>query len=176
VTNDYPRSHRVADFIQRELAGLIRTEVKDPRVSPMLTIASVEVSRDLSVAKVYYSLLDATEQRETQNALGRASGFLRRQLARQMNTRSVPQLRFYYDDSAERGAHMSALIADAVASNTTEGDIEHDPDATPGSGMATGDQAVPATDVASDCNQANGAAEGSAADSGSGDELVEHDR
>ena len=85
----------------------------------MLTIASVEVSRDLSVAKIYFSLFDPEERKETQDALARASGFLRRQLARQMNTRSVPQLRFHYDDSAERGAHMSALIADAVATNTT---------------------------------------------------------
>ena len=127
MPNDYPRSHRVADYIQRELSGLIRTELKDPRVSPMLTVASVEVSRDLSVAKVYYALFDPEERAETQGALERASGFLRRQLARQMNTRSVPQLRFYYDDSAERGAHMSALIADAVATNTTD-DVEPDDD------------------------------------------------
>ena len=93
----------------------------------MLTVASVEVSRDLSVAKVYYALFDPEERAETQGALERASGFLRRQLARQMNTRSVPQLRFYYDDSAERGAHMSALIADAVATNTTD-DVEPDDD------------------------------------------------
>jgi len=94
----------------------------------MLTIASVEVSRDLSVAKVYFSLFDASEQVETREALTRASGFLRRQLAHQMNTRSVPQLRFYYDDSAEKGAHMSALIADAVSTNTTVAD-ETDSDA-----------------------------------------------
>jgi len=105
----------VGDFIQRELAGIITREVKDPRLSPMLTISGVEVSRDLSVAKVYYSLFDAEEQKDTQTALVSASGFLRNQLARQMNTRSVPQLRFFFDDSAERGAHMSALIADAVA-------------------------------------------------------------
>ncbi|MFT6302361.1 MAG: ribosome-binding factor A [Granulosicoccus sp.] len=91
----------------------------------MLTIASVEVSRDLSVAKVYFSLFDPEERKETQEALVHASGFLRRQLARQMNTRSVPQLRFHYDDSAEKGAYMSALIADAVASNST---IEEDTD------------------------------------------------
>jgi len=109
----------VADFIQRESSGLIRSELKDPRISPMLTIASVEVSRDLSVAKIYFSLFDPEERKETQDALSHASGFLRRQLARQMNIRSVPQLRFHYDDSAEKGAHMSALIADAVASNST---------------------------------------------------------
>jgi len=124
VPNDYPRSHRVADFIQRELSGLIRSELKDPRVSPMLTIASVEVSRDLSVAKVYFSLFNPEERQETLDALVRASGFLRRQLARQMNTRSVPNLRFFYDDSPEKGAAMSALIADAVATNTTSDDVE----------------------------------------------------
>ena len=118
--SDYPRSHRVADFIQRELSGMIRTDFRDPRVSPMLTVASVEVSRDLSVAKVYYSLLDPAERKETQAALKRASGFLRRRLAQEMQIRSVPELRFHYDDSAERGAAMSALIDRAVASNTTD--------------------------------------------------------
>lgn len=123
MPSDYPRSHRVADFIQRELSGLIRNELKDPRLSPMLTIASVEVSRDLAVAKIYFSVFDPTEREPSQEALSSASGFLRKQLARQMKTRSVPQLRFFYDDSAEHGAHMSALIADAVATNTTDDDI-----------------------------------------------------
>ena len=119
---DYPRSHRVADFIQRELSGMIRTEIRDPRVSPMLTIASVEVSRDLSVAKVWYSVLDPDERADTQAALKRAAGFLRRRLAQEMQIRSVPELRFRYDDSAEKGAAMSALIDRAVATNTTEGE------------------------------------------------------
>ena len=123
MSGDYPRSHRVADFIQRELSVLIRGELKDPRLSPMMTISSVEVSRDLSVAKVYFSVFDAAEKGPTLEALASASGFLRKQLARRMQTRSVPQLRFYYDDSAEHGAHMSALIADAVSTNTTEDDM-----------------------------------------------------
>lgn len=122
MASDYPRSHRVADYIQRELSVLLRSELKDPRISPMLTIASVEVSRDLSLARVYYSLLDAGEQADTHEALVHASGFLRKQLAGRMKIRSVPQLRFYYDDSSERGAHMSALIANAVATNTTAAD------------------------------------------------------
>ncbi len=128
MPSDYPRSHRVADFIQRELSGLIRNEIKDPRLSPMMTIASVEVSRDLAIAKIYYSVFDAEERDDTQQALDSAAGFLRQKLARQMKTRSVPQLRFFYDDSAERGAHMSALIADAVASNTTDDAEAADPD------------------------------------------------
>lgn len=132
MPSDYPRSHRVADFIQRELSGLIRNELKDPRLSPMLTIASVEVSRDLAIAKIYFSVFDATEREPSQQALDSASGFLRKLLARQMKTRSVPQLRFYYDDSAEHGAHMSSVIAHAVASNTTSDTPENaDEAATP---------------------------------------------
>ena len=134
-SNDYPRSHRVADFIQRELSGMIRTEVRDPRVSPMLTVSSVEVSRDLSVAKVYWSVLDPDEKEETKAALKRAAGFLRRRLAQEMQIRSVPELRFHHDDSAERGAHMSALIAEAVASNTTSG--EEQEGVVPAAGVAS---------------------------------------
>lgn len=124
MPNEFPRSHRVADFIQRELSELIRTEIKDPRVSSMVTVSSVEVSRDLGTAKVHYTIMGAEpgEREDTEKALKNAASFLRRKLAPRMNTRSVPELRFYYDDSIERGAHMSALIADAVASNTTEDD------------------------------------------------------
>lgn len=130
MPNDFPRSHRVADFIQRELAELIRSEIKDPRVTSMVTISSVEVSRDLGTAKVHYTIMGAQpgEREATDNALKRAAGFLRRQLSQRMNIRSVPELRFYYDDSIERGASMSALIDQAVASNTTKDDSVTDTD------------------------------------------------
>jgi len=124
MANDFPRSHRVADFIQRELSELIRSEIKDPRVSSMVTVSSVEVSRDLGTAKVHYTIINAEpgEREATDKALKNAAGFLRRKLAPRISTRSVPQLRFYYDDSIEHGAHMSALISDAVATNTTVDD------------------------------------------------------
>lgn len=124
MSNDYPRHHRVADFIQRELALILR-EVKDPRISPMLTISAVDVSKDLSVAKVFFTLIDAEERADTEEGLGRASGFLRKKLGSALNMRAVPSLRFYYDESTERGALMSKLIDDAVASNTTETDAEN---------------------------------------------------
>ena len=122
MPNEFPRSHRVADFIQREISELIRTEIKDPRVSAMVTVSSVEVSRDLGTAKIHYTIMGAEpgEREATEKALKNAAGFLRRKLAPRLNTRSVPQLRFFYDDSIERGAHMSALIADAMATNTTD--------------------------------------------------------
>jgi len=118
------RPNRVADFIQRELSELIRHGLKDPRISPMLTIASVEVSRDLGVARIYYSLIDSAEAKDTQEGLERASGFLRSQIAKSLNSRTVPQLRFVFDDSAEKGAALSSLIDNAVKSNTTAADDE----------------------------------------------------
>jgi len=128
MPNEFPRSHRVADFIQREISDLIRTELKDPRVSEMITVSSVEVSRDLGTAKIHYTIMGAEpgEREDTEKALKNAAGFLRKKLAPRLNTRSVPQLRFYYDDSIERGAHMSALIDDAVASNTTDNEAAVD--------------------------------------------------
>jgi len=119
-----PRQHRVADFIQRELSELIRTQLKDPRISPMLTIASVDVSKDLGVARVYYTLIDSAEAKDTQEGLQRAAGFLRSSLAKSLTSRTVPQLRFVFDDSAEKGASLSALIDKAVGSNTTSVDDE----------------------------------------------------
>lgn len=124
MANDYPRSYRVADHIQRELAGIIRLQAKDPRISEMLTIAAVEVSRDLSLARVYYTLLDAAEQQQTQQGLENSAGFLRKKLSDVLSMRAVPALRFYYDDSVERGNEMSALIDAAVDSNTTASDDE----------------------------------------------------
>jgi len=122
MANEFPRSYRVADHIQRELAQILRFQVKDPRISELMTIASVVVSRDLSVAKVYYTLLDAAEQKQTQEGLVKCSGFLRRKLSAGLSMRTVPTLKFYFDDSIERGNELSALIDDAVRSNTTDAD------------------------------------------------------
>lgn len=122
MANDYPRSHRVADQIQQELSVLIRDAIKDPRMSTMLTITSVDVTRDLSMAKVFYTILDDTDRGDTQAALTSGAGYLRRQLGQSLSLRAVPQLIFRYDHSIEEGARMSALIADAIKSNTTEAD------------------------------------------------------
>ena len=128
MANDYPRSYRVADHIQRELSQIIRVQVKDPRISDMLTISSVNVSRDLSVASVYYTLLDPAEQVQTQEGLERCSGFLRRRLSETLHMRSVPSIRFFFDDSAEQGQQLSALIDQAVQSNTTPPDPDNEAD------------------------------------------------
>ena len=115
MAKDYARTERVAEQMQRELAELVRLEVKDPRVR-MVTLTGVEVARDYSHAKVFYTTLEG-EQAKVQQGLERASGFLRSQLAHAMKLRITPQLHFVYDASVERGARLSQLIDQAVASD-----------------------------------------------------------
>jgi ribosome-binding factor A len=115
MAKDYARTERVAEQIQRELAELIRLEVKDPRVR-MVTLTGVEVARDYSHAKVFYTTLEGSSK-AVQQGLERASGFLRSQLAHAMKLRITPQLHFVYDSSVERGVHLSQLIDQAVASD-----------------------------------------------------------
>lgn len=109
-----PRRARIADQIQRELAEIIRTELRDPRV-PMVTLTGIEVSGDQSHAKVFFTVL-GTESvaKEAREGLQRASGFLRTGIARRLSTRSVPELHFVYDESVERGMRLSQLIDEAV--------------------------------------------------------------
>ena len=111
------RAQRVGEQIQRELAQMLRDEVKDPRVG-RVTITAVEVSPDLSHAKVFVTDLAGRERaEESVHALARTAGFLRSELAQRMNLYSVPQLHFAYDDSIESGIRLSKLIDDAVASD-----------------------------------------------------------
>lgn len=117
MAKEYSRTQRIGDQMQRELAELIRREVKDPRVG-LVTITAVDVSRDLGHAKVFITVMgsegtDAVPQ--TLKALASAASFLRLHLGRVMQLRSVPQLHFHYDESVSRGAHLSALIERAVA-------------------------------------------------------------
>lgn len=114
MPREFSRSLRVADQIQRELAVLIRDQVKDPRMG-MVSISGVEVSRDMAHAKVYVSVLgDEQAAADSLEALNHAAGFLRRELGRSMRLRTVPQLRFIHDRSLEEGARMSALIDEAL--------------------------------------------------------------
>jgi len=111
------RAQRVGDQIQKELADLLRNEVKDPRVG-QVTVTSVDVSPDLSHAKVNFTHLAGREHGdETVKALQRTSGFLRRELSHRLNLYSVPELHFVYDDSIEAGMKLSQLIDDAVAAD-----------------------------------------------------------
>ena len=115
MPRDFPRTRRIADQIQRELAELIRLELKDPRVPGLVTITGVEVSSDQSHAKVFFTLLgDESRIEEATTGLRSAAGFLRTQLGHRMKLRVVPQLDFKYDTSVERGVRLSHLIDEAV--------------------------------------------------------------
>src|SRR5688572_12707085 len=117
MPRDYSRALRIAEQIQRELADLIRLEVKDPRVG-MVTLTDVEVSADYGHAKVFFTTLGATKQAaEATTGLTRAAGFLRRELSHRIKLRTVPQLHFVYDESVERGVRLSQLLDRAVGSS-----------------------------------------------------------
>lgn len=108
------RHERVAEMMQRELALLLHHGVKDPRLQH-LTIVDVEVTNDLSFAKVYFTTLDAEALPEIQKALIKASGFLRSHIGKQLKLRLVPELKFIYDASIERGQKLSELIEHALS-------------------------------------------------------------
>jgi ribosome-binding factor A len=115
------RAERVADQLQRELATLLRDEVKDPRVG-RITITAIEVSADLSHAKVYFTHLAGREHADRAiRALAHTAGFLRTELSHRLQLYSVPQLHFAYDDSIESGLRLSQLIDDAIAADRKPG-------------------------------------------------------
>lgn len=108
------RGARIADQIQRSLAELLRLEVRDPRVG-LVTLTGVELSRDQSHAKVFFTVLGTGPQAEAAaEGLRHAAGFLRSELAHRLTTRKVPELHFEFDESVERGVRLSRLIDEAV--------------------------------------------------------------
>jgi len=118
VSREFSRGRRVGEQMQRELALLIQQEIKDPRLG-MVTVAGVEVTRDMAHAKVFVTVLtdDAKQLAQSIEVLRHAAGFLRRELARRMLMRSVPELHFVHDESVERGTRLSALIDQAIAAD-----------------------------------------------------------
>jgi len=116
------RLKRMADTVQRELAELIRLELKDPRLGGLVTISAVKVSPDLGYADVYVTVMgreledDQSEDahQESLEVLNKASGFLRQELSRRIKTRITPRLRFHYDKTNAYGNYMFGLIEKAV--------------------------------------------------------------
>lgn len=107
------RAKRVAHHIQEELGRIFAKGLKDPRVG-FVTLTGVELSPDLRYGKVFYSVMGSEEEkRETAEGLAAATGFLKREVARALSLRYVPELRFIYDDSAERGARIEELLREA---------------------------------------------------------------
>ncbi len=111
----------MAEQIRRELAGLVRDEIKDPRVN-WVSFTAVKVSRDLSSAVAYFTVMNDDEREMTAEGLNKATGFIRRELGKRIRSRIVPSLRFVYDVSIERGTSMESLIAKARSSDTDAAD------------------------------------------------------
>ena len=115
INKGYSRKDRVSEQIRRELAELIRTELKDPRVG-MISLTDVEVTSDYAHAKVYFSTLAGGDNLPAvMTGLQKASGFLRRELGKRISIHMTPQLHFVFDQSLERGADLSKLIQEALA-------------------------------------------------------------
>ncbi|MHB8345753.1 MAG: 30S ribosome-binding factor RbfA [Acidiferrobacterales bacterium] len=109
------RTRRIAELLQRELAVLIPRELDDPRLL-QLTLTGVDVAPDLSHAKVYITQLSGVANAPvTLAVLNGAAGFLRHALRRRLDLRIIPELRFLYDESVERGAEISRLLERARA-------------------------------------------------------------
>jgi ribosome-binding factor A len=128
-TKSFARRDRISEQIRRELAELIQTELKDPRVG-MISITDVEVSADYAHAKVYFSSMSGRENIDSVLAgLQKAAGFLRHELGRRITIHNTPQLHFVFDESLERGADLSKLIQQAV-SISGEAEPTDSPDST----------------------------------------------
>lgn len=121
------KNTRVNGEVQKELSNIIRNEVKDPRINNMMTsVVAVEVAPDLKTCKAYISVLgDEKVQQDTLAGLKSSAGYIRRQLARTINLRNTPEIKFVLDQSIEYGVSMSKLIDD-VNRTSSEADVEND--------------------------------------------------
>lgn len=122
MPREFSRQQRLGAQILRTLSELLRFETKDPALAEV-SLTAVDLSRDLSLAKVYFSLLNPDAQPEpVHEGLQRAAGFLRSRLGKDLQIRYVPELRFIHDDSIAHGAEISRLIDSATASHNDDPD------------------------------------------------------
>ena len=109
------KNTRINSEVQRELSRIISREIKDPRISPMTSVVTVEVAPDLKTCKAYISVLGNEEnQQDTLEGLRSAHGYIKRELARSINLRNTPDIRFILDQSIEYGIRMSRKIDEVI--------------------------------------------------------------
>ncbi|MCF6460501.1 30S ribosome-binding factor RbfA [Clostridium sp. Cult3] len=108
---DIKRINRISEEVRKTVSELLTTEIKDPRINPMITVTKVEVTRDLSFANIYVSVLgDEKNKEDTLEGLESAKGFIRKEIGNRVDLRYVPEPIFHLDESIERGIYMSKLI------------------------------------------------------------------
>ena len=116
MPREFLRSDRMAEQLRRELAEIVRDEIKDPRLG-FVSFTEVRMSRDLSHAVIYCSLFNHDNQQEAIDVLNRAVGFIRKEIGSRIRARIVPTLKFVIDESVVRGAVMDDLISEAINSD-----------------------------------------------------------
>ena len=123
MAREYARTDRVGQQIQKEIAIILMREIKDPRLS-MTTVSAVEVTRDLAYAKVFVTFYndDPEDIKASLEVLADAEGYIRSLLGKRLRARIMPHLRFVYDSSMSEGVRMSALVDQAVASDSNNDD------------------------------------------------------
>jgi len=128
MAREYARTDRVGQQIQKEIAVILMREIKDPRLS-MTTVSAVEVTRDLAYAKVFVTFFNdnAEDIKASLEVLAEAEGYIRSLLGKRLRARIMPHLRFVYDSSMSEGVRMSALVDQAVASDSHDNVTDNNP-------------------------------------------------
>ncbi|MBA6341303.1 30S ribosome-binding factor RbfA [Colwellia sp. MB02u-10] len=130
MAREFARTDRVAQEIQKEIAMIIQREVKDPRLG-MVTVNAVEITRDLAYAKIFVTFftLEGQNVDVSIEVLNEAASYIRTLLAKRINARIMPELRFIYDSSMVEGVRMGNLVDNAVAEDVKnhEGEIDEAP-------------------------------------------------
>ena len=117
------KNTRINGEVLRELSNIIRGDIKDPRINPMTSVVTVEVAPDLKTCKAYISVLgDEESQKDTLAGLRSAEGYIRRELARNINLRNTPEITFILDQPIEYGVRMSKMIDDVTRDIRGEGE------------------------------------------------------
>ena len=130
---DPRRIERIQSRLRQDIAGLFLSDLKDPRLKGLISITRVTVSKDLSYARVYWSILGSeSDQRTAERLIESARGFIQKTVAKGLDIRVTPQLNFIYDDSIAKGAEVSKLIDEAMQADSREVD--------PSTGLGTDDE------------------------------------
>ena len=123
------KNTRINSEVMREVSQIIRTELKDPRVSMMTSVTDVNVTTDLKYCTVYISVLGSEEESvKTLEGLRKAGGFIRYELAHRLNLRNTPELKFVIDNSLEYGMKMDKLIGEVISKDTKQHTKESEDD------------------------------------------------
>lgn len=114
------RLGRIDEEYKKEISQIIRYQLKNPNVTGLISVTKVKVTNDLKYAKVYVSILNSKNLKETMEGLKKSSGFIRSELARKINLRNTPEILFELDDSLEYGAKIDSILKEIMPKKEEE--------------------------------------------------------